>query len=214
MALGGGIWAVQNKVLPGTYINFSSVAKASATLSDRGYAAMPLMLDWGPDSTVFTVTSGDFQKNSLKIFGHAYTDDALLPLRELFQYTQTLYAYRLNGGGAKAACTYCTAKYSGVAGNKLYVVIAANADNSSLFDVSLYYDTTLLDTQTVAAATALKDNDFVTWKTTASLAATAKTPLTGGTNGTANAAAHQAALDKFESYCFSCGPTAARSLLS
>lgn len=67
MALGGGIWAVQNKVLPGTYINFSSVAKASATLSDRGYAAMPLMLDWGPDSTVFTVTSGDFQKNSLKI---------------------------------------------------------------------------------------------------------------------------------------------------
>lgn len=83
MALGGGIWAVQNKVLPGTYINFSSVAKASATLSDRGYAAMPLMLDWGPDSTVFTVTSGDFQKNSLKIFGHAYTDDALLPLREL-----------------------------------------------------------------------------------------------------------------------------------
>ena len=80
MALGGGIWAVQNKVLPGTYIYFSSVAKASATLSDRGYAAMPLMLDWGPDSTVFTVTSGDFQKNSLKIFGHAYTDDALLPL--------------------------------------------------------------------------------------------------------------------------------------
>lgn len=63
MALGGGIWAVQNKVLPGTYINFSSAAKASATLSDRGYAAMPLMLDWGPDSTVFTVTSGDFQKN-------------------------------------------------------------------------------------------------------------------------------------------------------
>ena len=185
MALGGGIWAVQNKVLPGTYINFSSVAKASATLSDRGYAAMPLMLDWGPDSTVFTVTSGDFQKNSLKIFGHAYTDDALLPLRELFQYTQTLYAYRLNGGGAKATCAYCTAKYSGIAGNKLYVVIAANADNADLFDVSLYYDTTLLDTQTVAAATALKDNDFVTWKTTASLAATAKTPLTGGTNGTA-----------------------------
>ena len=202
MALGGGIWAVQNKVLPGTYINFSSVAKASATLSDRGYAAMPLMLDWGPDSTVFTVTSGDFQKNSLKIFGHAYTDDALLPLRELFQYTQTLYAYRLNGGGAKADCAYCTAKYSGIAGNKLYVVIAANADNADLFDVSLYYDTTLLDTQTVAAATALKDNDFVTWKTTASLTATAKTPLTGGTNGTANAAAHQAALDKFESYSF------------
>lgn len=202
MALGGGIWAVQNKVLPGTYINFSSVAKASATLSDRGYAAMPLMLDWGPSGTVFPVTSGDFQKNSLKIFGHAYTDDAMLPLRELFQYTQTLYAYRLNGGGVKAACTYATAKYAGVAGNKLYVVIAENVDDDSLFDVSLYYDTTLLDLQTVAAATALKDNDFVTWKTSASLQETAKTPLTGGTNSAVTTTNYQDFLDKLESYSF------------
>lgn len=115
---------------------------------------------------------------------------------------QTLYAYRINGGGAKAANTFCTAKYTGTAGNKLYVVIAANADSTSMFDVSLYYDTTLLDAQTVAAATALKDNDFVTWKTNATLEVTTKTALSGGTNGTANAAAHQAALDKFESYSF------------
>ena len=202
MALGGGIWAVQNKVLPGTYINFSSVAKASATLSERGYAAMPLVLDWGPEGTVFTVTSGDFQKNSLKIFGHAYADDAMLPLRELFQYTQTLYAYRLNSGGSKATCDYCTAKYSGVTGNKLYVVIAKNADSADLYDVSLYHDTTLLDAQTVAAATDLVNNDFVAWTTSASLTETAKTPLSGGTNGTANAASHQAFLDKMESYSF------------
>lgn len=202
MALGGGTWTTQNKVLPGTYINFSSVAKASAALSERGVAAMPLMLDWGPEGTVFSVTSEDFQKNSLKIFGHAYADDAMQPLRELFQYTQTLYAYRLNGSGTKADCAYCTAKYSGIAGNKLAVVIAANADNDDLYDVNLYYDTTLLDTQTVAAATALKDNDFVTWKTTASLAVTAKTPLTGGTNGTTTSAAHQAFLDELESYSF------------
>lgn len=202
MALGGGIWAVQNKVLPGTYINFSSVAKASAALSERGYAAMPLMLDWGPENAVFTVTNGDFQKNSLKIFGHAYADDAMLPLRELFQYTQTLYAYRLNSGGSKATCAYGTAKYSGITGNKLYVVIAKNADNDDLYDVSLYHDTTLLDAQTVAAASDLVNNDFVVWTTSASLEETAKTPFSGGTNGTANAASHQAFLDKIESYSF------------
>ena len=100
MALGGGLWTVQNKVLPGTYINFASTAKASATLSDRGYVAMPLMLDWGIDGKVFTVTSADFQKNCLKLFGHNYDDDEMLPLRELFMNAQTLYAYRLNGGGA------------------------------------------------------------------------------------------------------------------
>lgn len=202
MALGGGIWAVQNKVLPGTYINFSSVAKASATLSERGYAAMPLMLDWGPDNAVFTVTSGDFQKNSLKLFGHAYAEDAMLPLRELFKYAQTLYAYRLNGGGAKASNKFCTAKYTGSAGNRLSTVIVVNVDDAGLFDVSTYIDTTLVDMQTVAKAEDLKPNDFVTWKADAVLEATAKTPLTAGANGTANAAAYQAFLDKIESYSF------------
>lgn len=202
MALGGGIWAVQNKVLPGTYINFSSVAKASATLSERGYAAMPLMLDWGPDNAVFTVTSGDFQKNSLKLFGHAYVEDAMLPLRELFKYAQTLYAYRLNGGGAKAANKFCTAKYTGSAGNRLSTVIAVNADDADLFDVSTYIDTTLVDMQTVTKVGDLKPNDFVTWKADATLEATVKTPLTAGANGTASAAAYQTFLDKIESYSF------------
>ena len=69
MALGGGTWLTQNKVLPGTYVIFSSVAKASATLSDRGHAAAPFKLSWGPENEVFAVTSGEFQKNSKAIFG-------------------------------------------------------------------------------------------------------------------------------------------------
>lgn len=106
MALGGGTFTVQNKVLPGAYINFVSAARASATLSDRGTAAFPLALDWGPENEVFTVESGDFQKNSLKLFGHAYTADALRPLREIFANAQTLHVFRLNTGGVKASCTY------------------------------------------------------------------------------------------------------------
>lgn len=202
MALGGGLWTVQNKVLPGTYINFTSTAKASSALSERGFAAMPLALDWGEESKVFAVTNAEFQKDCLKIFGHNYDEDAMLPLRELFMYTKTLYVYRLNGGGVKASNAFCTAKYAGTSGNSMYVVIAKNADNDSNFDVSLYYNTTLLDMQTVSAATALKDNDFVTWKTNASLEETAKTVLSGGTNTTVNASAHQTALDKLESYSF------------
>ena len=61
---------VQNKELPGAYINFVSAASANAALSERGIATMPLELDWGPDGEVFEVTSGDFQKNSLKVFGY------------------------------------------------------------------------------------------------------------------------------------------------
>ena len=64
MALGGGTFVAQNKVLPGAYINFVSLAAASATLSDRGIATMPLELDWGVEGAVFEVTSEDFQKNT------------------------------------------------------------------------------------------------------------------------------------------------------
>lgn len=202
MALGGGVWTTQNKVLPGTYVNFTSIAKASATLSDRGFVAMPLMLDWGPDDAIFTVTNGDFQTDSLKVFGHAYTDKELLPLRELFQNAKTLYAYRLNGGGVKASNAFCTAKYSGIAGNKLSVVIEQNVDNNDWWDVSTFFDTTEVDKQTVSAAAELVANDFVTWKSNAVLEATAKTPLENGTNGTANAVAYQSFLNKLESYSF------------
>lgn len=70
MALGGGAWLTQNKVLPGSYINFASLAKASATLSDRGVAAAPFILSWGPESTVMEITAENFRKNSKYIFGY------------------------------------------------------------------------------------------------------------------------------------------------
>ena len=82
MALGGGTFLVQNKRLPGAYINTVSVAAASATLSDRGYAALPLEMGWGPQGEIFTVEQGDFLKNSQTLFGYSYTAAALRPMRE------------------------------------------------------------------------------------------------------------------------------------
>lgn len=200
MALGGGTFLTQNKVLPGAYINFISVATASANMSDRGYAAMGLELDWGQEGKIFEVTNGDFQKNSMKIFGHSYADDAMKGLRDLFKNVTTLFAYRLNGGGAKAANTFATALYSGTRGNDIKIAVQANVDDNSKFDVQTWLDGVLMDTQTVVKAAELVANDYVAFKTDASLTVTAATALTGGTNGTSNAAAHQAFLDKVESY--------------
>ncbi|MGN6710723.1 phage tail sheath family protein [Anaerocolumna jejuensis] len=200
--LGGGTFVTQNKVLPGAYINFVSAASASATLSDRGFVAFPLILDWGKDGEVFTVTQEDFQKNSLKLFGYAYTSEKLKGLRDLFKYAQTCYFYKLNGG-VKAANTYVTAKYKGVRGNSLKTVIAVNADDNNKFDVATYLDTTLVDAQTVATAAELVSNDYVDPIKTATLAVTAGTPLTGGTNGEAvTGTDYQTFLTKIESYSF------------
>lgn len=200
--LGGGTFTSQNKILPGAYINFVSLATASATLSERGIATMPLELDWGIEGEVFEVTNADFQKNSNKFFGYAYNDTKLKGLRDLFKNIRTLYAYRLNGGGGKATCIYATAKYAGVRGNDIKIVIQNNIDVEGLFDVKTILGNTVVDVQTVDSATALVDNDFVVFKKDADLTATAGVALTGGTNGTVDGTAHQTYLDKIEAYSF------------
>lgn len=202
MALGGGGFTTQNKVLPGAYINFVSAASASAELSDRGIATMPLELDWGIEGEVFTVTNEDFQKNSQKIFGYFFDNDKMKGLRDLFIGANTLYAYRLNGGGVKATNTFATALYSGTRGNDLKIAIQANTDDTSKFDVITYLGTTKVDTQTVATAAELIANDYVTFKSAATLVVTASTPLTGGTNGTVDGTSYQAYADKIESYTY------------
>lgn len=201
MALGGGTFVTQNKDLPGAYINFISAASANAALSERGIATMPLDLDWGVDGEVFEVTNGDFQKNSMEIFGYEYTNDKLKGLRDLFLNTKTLYAYKLTSGGVKAANDFATALYTGVRGNDIKITIQKNADDARLFDVKTVVGTTVVDEQIVAKAADLVANKFVTWKD-AELTVTAATPLSGGSNGTVDGAAYQAYLDKIESYTY------------
>lgn len=202
MALGGGTFTVQNKVLPGAYINFVSLATATATLSDRGYATMPLELDWGIEGEVFEVTNADFQKNSMKIFGYDYTNEKLKGLRDLFKNITILFAYRLNGDGVKASNTFATAKYAGTRGNDIKIQVQVNVDDDSLFDVNTYLGTVMVDSQTVAKAADLVANDYVTFKSSAELSSTAGTPLEGGTNSEVTGTNHQAYLDKIESYSF------------
>ena len=211
MALGGGTWLVQNKVLPGSYINFSSVAKASATLSDRGYAAAPFVLSWGPENEVFAVTSGEFQKNSKAIFGYSYDHPKMLALREIFLHATAVYCYRLGLGAKKAACALATAKYPGVRGNDLSIVIAVNVDDPDAFDVGTYLDGIQVDLQTVTKAEDLTGNDYVDFKKDLTLEATAGAPLTGGEDvANITGDSHQAFLDKIEAYAFNamCCPAA------
>lgn len=202
MALGGGTFLVQNKELPGAYINFVSKAAADAALSGRGIATMPLEMDWGAADKVFTVTNADLQKNSMEIFGYAYTDEKLKGLRDLFLNTEVLYGYRLNGGGKKAGNALAEAAYPGIRGNDLRIIVQVNVDDESLFDVKTLFGTSVVDEQTVAGADELAGNAYVTWKPGAVLEASAGIPLTGGENGTVDGAAYQSYLDKIESFSF------------
>ncbi|EMJ5513618.1 phage tail sheath family protein [Clostridioides difficile] len=202
MALGGGTFVTQNKILPGAYINFISAKRATSSLSDRGIVAMPLELDWGIDEEVFQVTSDDFEKYSTKYFGYDYTHDKLKGLRDLFKNIRLGYFYKLNKG-VKASCSIATAKYSGTRGNDLKVIVTTNIDDNTKFDVVTLLDNKKIDIQVAKVITDLQDNNYITWKKDATLEASAGLVFTGGTNGEAvTGAEYQAFLDKIESYSF------------
>ncbi|HBF1530022.1 TPA: phage tail sheath family protein [Clostridioides difficile] len=202
MALGGGTFVTQNKILPGSYINFISAKRATSSLSDRGIVSIPLELDWGIDEDVFQVTSDDFEKYSVKYFGYDYTHEKLKGLRDLFKNIRLGYFYKLNKG-VKASCTIAIAKYSGIRGNDLKVIVTTNIDDNTKFDVVTLLDNKKVDTQIAKVITDLQDNDYVIWKKDATLEASAGLVFTGGTNGEAvTGAEYQAFLDKIESYSF------------
>lgn len=203
MALGGGVYIAQNKTLPGSYINFVSASRASAVISDRGIAALPLELDWGKDGEIIEVTAEQFVSDSLNIFGYAYDADKLKGIRDLFKNIRKGYFYKLNTAGAKATCTYATALYTGVRGNDITIVIAENeaytAENP-LYDVTTLFAGSAVDEQTVETMSELINNDYVTFKSGATITVTAGTALTTGTNGSVIDGTYQTFLDKIESY--------------
>ena len=202
MALGGGTWTTQNKVLPGTYINFKSAKNTDFELAERGIVTMPVEgLGWGP-SGVFKVTVKDFYEDTFKIFGRDYDDDKLKGLRDLFKHAKVAYLYRLDAGGTKATCALMTAKYEGTRGNDISFFCKQNIDDDSMFDVFTKIDGKTVDKQTVSKSEDLVDNDYVTFKAGVELVDNTGAQCSGGTDKTVTGEEHSAYLKAIESYSY------------
>lgn len=210
MAYGGGLYDKQNKILPGAYFKFKSAPNANVTFSERGIVAVPMVLDWQPDGMIHmenletvdvTSETPQWARDCKRVFGYDEGADQLVYIREMFANASEAYIWPL-GTATKASNTFATAKCGGVRGNDLSIVISANVDDASKFDVVTLLDLEEVDKQTVSAISQLEANDYVTWKSDATLNATASTPLTGGTNAKATGSDYQAALDAFESVAF------------
>ncbi|MCI1958313.1 MAG: phage tail sheath family protein [Clostridia bacterium] len=198
MALGGGTFLTQNKVLPGTYINFVSASNASASISDRGYAAVACDLKWGTEGEIFEVTAQEFLSDSFDIFGFDYSSDELKGIKDIFTNANTVYFYRLNGGD-KATCSIAKARCGGTRGNDIKITVESNDDG---FTVKTLVDETEVDSQTVTSADKLEDNNFVTFIKDSTLTASAGISLSGGTDTESTAADQQKFLSLSESYSF------------
>lgn len=183
-ASSGGAFSTMKKSIPGAYINVVSAARTVDIMSERGKAAFPVELDWGPDKIVH-LSRDDFAKRSMTLFGCPYNAPELLKIREVFCHATEIIYGRINADGIKATATIgdltVTAKYAGTAGNRIKVAIRTNVDDGSKFDVITYMGTTKIDTQTASKASDLQDNDFVEFSGGA-LAVNAGVNLNGGTN--------------------------------
>ena len=92
--LGGGVFVTQNKTLPGSYINFVSLASATSALGERGTVAIALPLNKSAGK-VIELSRMDFVSNCKELLGVEYSADAVVALREIFVHANKVYVYDL-----------------------------------------------------------------------------------------------------------------------
>ncbi len=190
----GGTFLVQNKVRPGAYINFVAKPQSLMNVSDRGIASFAVPMSWGPEGEIIDLLSSDLTDGtSVAKIGYSASDPESLIFRLALENCYRLKAWRLDTGGVKATASIGsentalepTAKYPGVCGNKIQIIIVK--DENDLFTVETLYNGLRKDIQSkLTQASDLVDNDYVDWNVDNDtvLSVTAGTTLEGGTNGT------------------------------
>lgn len=204
--MAGGTWTTQNKVRPGVYTNTVSQSRPIGSIGERGIVAFPASLPWGPTG-IIKITSDEFQDKALSILGYRATDTRIRHIAAAMTHANTILLYGLGRQGAvKATATVgnltATAKYGGLRGNDLKVVIQQSLDVSGSFDVYTLLENEELDRQTVAGIADLAANDYIDWSGTGTITATAGANLTGGAAGTSTGNEYSDALTAFEAEDF------------
>lgn len=91
--LGGGIWITQNKVLPGSYINFVNTNTGGALFGERGIVAIVLPLGATNAGKVITCEVNDFIQKPNEILGANVPENSMKALREIFKHANTVHVF-------------------------------------------------------------------------------------------------------------------------
>lgn len=212
--MAGGNWTAQNKVRPGIYINFNTQGGQTLSQGERGVLAGPRALSWGPVGEIMTIRGGE---SLLPYIGYDVTAPQAAFLREALKGTDVsgpptqILLYRLPAAGAAAASAplsagedpaAATARYPGVRGNDISIVVAEDVDSPGVFSVTTLVDGVQRDRQQAPDASGLSANDWVAFSAAGALEATAGVRLTGGADGTVDPSAYASFLDAVEPYRF------------
>ncbi|WP_068616441.1 phage tail sheath family protein [Paenibacillus tuaregi] len=205
--MAGGNWSTtEGQVLPGLYMNFEAAAASAIQPGSRGTVVIPVKANWGPvrefveigsEAAIREVfTSGDMGGAT------AFTSLYLA----LLGGPKKLLAYRLADSTAapasltlqdgKAEVLKLEAKYPGSRANQFKVTVQPSLGDSSVKEMKLYENTTLLYTfgigtgQVDAVVDALNQHPSNKWVTAVKLAESQSplanvtdTAFTGGVSG-------------------------------
>lgn len=199
--MAAGSFLFENKLRPGCYIQIKGVPRASSNMSERGTVAILMNADSGNLITELSANDILTGASSAKGFPLGSFTDTKSILNYVYPYVNSIIVCRLNAGGTAASVVVlkegetpkltATAKFAGIAGNKLSVLIVAEQNGEGKYKGTGFFvrtsmDGEVVDEQNIKLATELKDNDYVKFTKAEGLvlAAVAAKDLTGGANGT------------------------------
>lgn len=174
------------KVLPGTYINYTTQA-TKMIQNDRGITLIPLIdANWGEEKNFIEINPEDvLVTNPMLGYGTSQDNlpDYMIMIREAFKSARKVIGYRLSTG-AKATVTQSPitveAKYSGELGNNLKLSITKNPVKG--MDVYLYLgDKKVYEANGMVTIAELPISKWVNFTGEGELAEIASKTLTGGT---------------------------------
>ncbi|WP_018750222.1 phage tail sheath family protein [Paenibacillus sanguinis] len=200
--MANGTWTTQNKVSPGTYINFKSAARAVGTVGERGVAAFPTPLPWGPEG-VIQLEAESFLQNAEKLLGFGAADARIRHIAAAMAHASRVLIYRLGAKDAEQAKATVgeltvTANYGGTRGNDLQMIVQASVDEPNRYEVRTLLEGEEVDAQIAGSIEELTNNDFVTFTGSGELTETAGTALAGGVDGPVSNGEWTAALAALE----------------
>lgn len=208
--MAGGTWTSQNKVQPGVYINTKSQGNISPNIGEKGIVAIAEPLSWGPIGVIQEILPGE---DLTPYIGYDITNEKAMFLREMMKGSDTtpgpikVLLYRPQGtGGVKAQASVgdaeVTARYEGVRGNDLTIVVESDPDEEESYIVMTVLEGRVVDEQKGKTFQDLTDNEWVIFPDTGTLTETAGTALSKGADPTVSTSDYAAFLTALEPYAF------------
>lgn len=208
--MAGGTWTSQNKVQPGVYINTKSQGNISPNIGEKGVVAIAEPLSWGQPGVIQEIIPGEDLRPYI---GYDATSEKALFLREMMKGSDTtpgptkILLYRPVGTkGVKAQASIgsanVTARYEGVRGNDITIVVESDPDAEESYIVSTVLDGRVVDEQKGKTFQDLTDNEWVVFPDSGALEKNAGVTLSTGADPTVSPSDYADFLRALEPYQF------------